>query len=72
MDFVVGLLTTQKGYDAIWVIVDWLTKFAHFLSIKIRYNLDQLAKLYIKEIISRHGVPISIVYDQDPPVTSNF
>ena len=72
MDFVVGLPTTQKGYDPIWVIVDQLTKSAHFLPIKVRYNLDQLAKLYIKEIISRHGVPISIVSERDPRFTSNF
>lgn len=72
MDFVVGLPTTRKGYNAIWVIVDRLTKSAHFLPIGIRYNLDQLAKLYVKEIISRHGVPVSIVSDRDPRFTSNF
>ena len=72
MDFVVGLPPTQKGFDAIWVIVDRLTKSAHFLSIKIRFNLEQLAKLYMKEIVSRHGVPVSIVSDRDPRFTSNF
>ena len=72
MDFVVGLPTTQKGFDAIWVIVDRLTKSAHFLPIKIRFNLDQLAKLYVKEVVSRHGVPVSIVSDRDPRFTSNF
>ena len=72
MDFVVGLPTTQKGHNAIWVIVDRLTKSAHFLPIKITHNLDHLAKLYIHEIISRHGVPVSIVSDRDPRFTSNF
>ena len=52
MDFVVGLPTIRKGYDAIWVIVDRLTKSAHFLPIGVRYNLEQLAKFYVKEIIS--------------------
>ena len=72
MDFVIGLPPTQKGYDAIWVIVDQLTKSAHFLPIRIRYNLEKLAKLYIKEIVSRHGVPVSIVSDRDPRFTSIF
>ena len=72
MDFVVGLPATQKGFDAIWVIVDRLTKSAHFLPIKIKFSLDQLAKLYIKEIVSRHGVPVSIVSDRDPRFTSKF
>ena len=72
MDFVVGLPVTQKGHDAIWVIVDRLTKSAHFLPIKVKFNLDQLARLYIKEVISRHGVPLSIVSDRDPRFTSNF
>lgn len=72
MDFVVGLPTTQRGCDAIWVIVDRLTKSAHFLPIKIRFNLNQLARLYVKEIVSRYGVPLSIVSDRDPQFTSNF
>ena len=48
MDFVTGLPPTQKGYDAIWVIVDRLTKSAHFLPIRIKFNVEKLAKLYIK------------------------
>ena len=72
MDFVTGLPPTQKGFDAIWVIVDRLTKSAHFLPIRIKFNLERLAKLYVKEIVSRHGVPVSIVSDRDPRFTSNF
>lgn len=52
MDFIVGLPTTQKRYDAIWVIVDQLTKSTHFLPIKVKFNLDQLPKLYVKKIRS--------------------
>ena len=72
MDFVVGLPLTKGKYDAIWVIVDRLTKSAHFIPINERYSLEKLANLYIKEIVSRHGVPVSIVSDRDPRFTSRF
>ena len=54
MDFVVGLPLTKGKYDAIWVIVDRLTKSAHFIPINERYSLEKLANLYMKEIVSRH------------------
>ena len=63
MDFVVGLSHTRAGYDAIWVIVDRLTKSAHFLPIRNNFSLDKLAKLYISEIVKLHGIPVSIVSD---------
>ena len=72
MDFIVALPTTTRGHNTIWVIVDRLTKSAHFLPIKETFRMDQLVKLYIKEIISRHGVPVSIVSDRDPRFTSRF
>lgn len=72
MDFVTKLPKTPKGYDAIWVIVDRLTKSAHFLPIKESYRLDRLAKLYIDEIVSLHGVPLSIISDRDSRFTSSF
>ena len=72
MDFVTGLPKTVKGYDGIWVIVDRLTKSAHFLPINKKYSLDKLASLYIKEIIRYHGVPVSIISDRDPRFTSKF
>ncbi|KAL5566874.1 hypothetical protein UlMin_030038 [Ulmus minor] len=72
MDFVVGLPKTTNGYDAMWVIVDRLTKSTHFLPIKITYSLEQLADLYVKEIIRLHGVPISIISDRDSRFTSAF
>ena len=72
MDFVTGLLKSVKGHDAIWVIVDRLTKSSHFLPIKTTFSLDRLAQLYVMEIVRLHGVPVSIVSDRDPRFTSKF
>ena len=72
MDFVMGLPRTQKSHDAVWVIVDRLTKSAHFLPVRMDYSLDRLARLYIDEIVRLHGVPVSIVSDRDPRFTSRF
>ena len=72
MDFVTGLPRTQRKNDAIWVIVDRLTKSAHFLPIRWGCTLDQLAKRYVDEIVRLHGVPLSIVSDIDPRFTSRF
>lgn len=73
MDFVVGLPHTQSGYDSIWVIVDRLTKSAHFIPVMASYiNTGKLAKLFIKEIVRLHGIPTSIVSDRDPKFTSRF
>ncbi|CAL1388171.1 unnamed protein product [Linum trigynum] len=72
MDFVYGLPRTQKKNDAIWVIVDRLTKSAHFIPIRWGCSLEHLAKRYVEEIVRLHGVPISIVSDRDPRFTSRF
>ena len=72
MDFVTGLPRTQRKNDAIWVIVDRLTKSAHFLPIRWGCTLDQLAKRYVDEIVRLHGVPLSIVSNRDPRFTSRF
>ncbi|KAI3773113.1 hypothetical protein L6452_04312 [Arctium lappa] len=72
MDFVTKLPKTLKGHDTIWVIVDRLTKSAHFLAMRETLPMDKLAKLYIDEVISRHGVPLSIVSDRDSRFTSHF
>ncbi|EOY32328.1 Uncharacterized protein TCM_040115 [Theobroma cacao] len=72
MDFVLGLPRTQRGKDAIWVIVDRLTKSAHFLAVHSTYSIEKLAQLYIDEIVRLHGVPVSIVSDRDPRFTSRF
>ena len=72
MDFVTGLPKTQAGHDAVWVIVDRLTKSAHFLPIRVTYSLDRLAQLYIQEVVRLHGVPSTIISDRDPRFTSRF
>ena len=72
MDFVTGLPRTLGRNNAIWVIVDRLTKSAHFLPMKVNFSMDRLASLYIKEIVRMHGVPVSIVSDRDPRFTSRF
>ena len=72
MDFVTGLPRTQRQHDAIWVIVDRLTKSAHFLPINVEDSLEKLAQLYVDEIVRLHGVPVSIVSDRDPRFTSRF
>ncbi|KAJ9567836.1 hypothetical protein OSB04_003802 [Centaurea solstitialis] len=72
MDFVTKLPKTKKGHDSIWVIVDRLTKSAHFLPIRESYSIDRLAQLYVNEIVMRHGVPISIISDRDSRFTSRF
>ncbi|GKD10678.1 putative reverse transcriptase domain-containing protein [Tanacetum coccineum] len=70
MDFVTKLPKTSTGHDAIWVIIDRLTKSAHFIPIRTTDNMETLTRLYIKEIVSRHGVPISIISDRDSHFTS--
>ena len=72
MDFITKLPRTVSGNDAIWVIVDRLTKSAHFLAISETDSLDKLARLYLKEVVSRRGVPISIIFDRDSRFTSHF
>ena len=58
--------------DSIWVIVDRLTKSAHFIPVKVTYNAEKLAKLYISEIVRLHGVPRSIISDRGTQFTSKF
>ncbi|KAD4888602.1 hypothetical protein E3N88_20675 [Mikania micrantha] len=72
MDFITKLPRTSRNHDSIWVIVDRLTKSAHFIPIREDYSMNQLAKLYVNEIVSRHGVPISIIFDRDSRFTSRF
>nr|GEW04015.1 reverse transcriptase domain-containing protein [Tanacetum cinerariifolium] len=70
--FVTILPKTSNGHDTIWVIVDRLTKSAHFIPTRETDNMETLTRLYIKEIVSRHGVPISIISDRDSHFTSRF
>ena len=72
MDFVSGFPLPQRKHDAIWVIVDRLTKSAHILPIRLDYSMDRLADLYVNGIFRLHGIPVSIVSDLDPRFTSRF
>ncbi|GJT78124.1 putative reverse transcriptase domain-containing protein [Tanacetum coccineum] len=72
MDFIIRLPKTKKGHDAIWVIVDRLSKSTHFLPIRETFSIENLARLYVEEIISRHGIPLLIVSDRDRRCASNF
>lgn len=68
----VGLPKNQKEFDAIWVIVDRLTKVAHFLPIRIYYPLDKLSQLCVDDIVRLHGIPVAIISNRDPRFTSRF
>ena len=72
MDFVVGLPKTMGKYDSIWVIVDRLTKSAHFIPVKVTYNAEKLARLYISKVIRLHVVPLTIISDSGTQFTSTF
>ena len=72
MDFVRRLLRTPQSKDSVWVIVDRLMKSAHFLAMRITDLVHALSKLYVKEIVRLHEVPLSIVSDRDPRFTSQF
>ncbi|KAK5785564.1 hypothetical protein PVK06_040160 [Gossypium arboreum] len=72
MDFESGLPVSASKKDAIWVVVDRLTKSAHFIPVRTDFSMDKLAELYVSQIVRLHGVPISIVSDRDPRFTSRF
>ena len=72
MDFVTYFPWTLQGHDAVWVIVDRLKKSAHFLAVQMTFTLKRFYRLYIREIIRLHGVPVSIVSDRDPRFTAHF
>ncbi|WVZ52561.1 hypothetical protein U9M48_003609 [Paspalum notatum var. saurae] len=72
MDFIVGLPRTQKGYNSIWVVVDRLTKVAHFIPVNTTYSGARLAELYISRIVCLHGVPKQIISDRGSQFTSRF
>nr|GEV49500.1 hypothetical protein [Tanacetum cinerariifolium] len=72
MDFIMKLPRTSSGHDIIWVIMDRLSKSAHFLPMREDYKMDRLARLYLNEIVSKHGVPISIILDHDSRFTLRF
>jgi hypothetical protein len=65
MNFIVGLPRTSRGYNSIWVIVDRLTKLAHFISIAMTYRVGQYAELYISHVVRYHGIPKTIISDRE-------
>nr|GFA68232.1 putative reverse transcriptase domain-containing protein [Tanacetum cinerariifolium] len=72
MDFVTKLPKSSQGYDTIWVIVDRLTKSEIFTPIRETDPMDKGARIYLKEVVTRHGIPVSIISDRDPRFASNF
>ena len=72
MDFVTHLPRTLRRHDVVWVIVDRLTKSAHFLAVWMTFTLERFCQLYIQEIVRLHGVPVSIVSDRDPRFTAHI
>ncbi|GKE80611.1 putative reverse transcriptase domain-containing protein, partial [Tanacetum coccineum] len=72
MDFVTKIPRKSSGHDTIWVIMGRLTKSTHFLPMREDYKMDMLARLYLNEIVARHGVPISIISDRDSRFTLRF
>ena len=72
MDFVVGLPRTQKSYDSIWVVVDRLTKSARFIPVKSTYATKDYARIFIDEIVCRHGILLSLISDRGAQFTSMF
>ena len=72
MDFVTHLPWTPQGHDAVWVKVDQLTKSTHFLAVRMTFTLERFCRLYIREIVWLHGVPISIVLDRDSRFTAHY
>ena len=72
IDFVTALPKTSVGHNMIWVIVDRLTKTAHFIPLKMGFTMEKLAQTYVEEIVRLHGVPFTIVSDKDPCFVSCF
>ena len=72
MDFVTHLPRTSYGHDAVWVIMDRLTKSAHFLVVQMTFTFEEFNKLYILEIVQLYGVSVSIISDRDPRFTAQF
>ena len=72
MDFVTHWPWTQQRHDAVWVIVDRLTKSAHFLALRMTFILGEFYRLYIHEIVRLNGVPVSIISNMDPRFTTHF
>ena len=72
MDFMTHLPRSSRGHDVVWVIVDWVTKLANFLAVRIAFTLEEFDRLYIREIFRLHGAPVSIMSDRDPKFIAHF
>ena len=72
MDFVTHLPRTPRRHDAVWVIVDLLTKSTHFLAVRMTFTLEEFCRLYIREIVQLHGVLVSFVSNRGPKFTTHF
>ena len=72
MDFMTHLPRTSRGHDAVWVIVDRLTKLSHFLAVRMTFTLEDFGRLYIQEIVQLHGLSVSIVSDWHPRFMTHF
>ncbi|GJV95823.1 putative reverse transcriptase domain-containing protein [Tanacetum coccineum] len=72
MDFVTKLPKSSQGYDTIWVIVDRLTKSEIFVPMREIGPMEKLARIYLKEVVTRYGIPVSFICDRDPRFASNF
>ena len=72
MDFMTHLSQTSRAHDIVWLILDWITKSAHFLVVRMTFTLEEFGRLYIREIVRLHGVPLSILSDRDPRFTTQF
>ena len=72
MDFITGLSRSRNQYDSIWMIVDRLTKLAHFLPIRNNYSVEVYAKIYIEEIVRLYGAPVSIISYRGTQFLSQF
>ena len=72
MDFVTHLPWTPRKHDVVWVIMDLLTKSAHFLAVRMTFTLEEFCQVYIREIVRLHGVPVSFISDRDLRFTTHF
>ena len=72
MDFIVGLPNTSQKHDSIWVIIDRLTKTAHFLPMHTTYSVKKYAEIYLDQIVRLHGVPKTIISDQGAQFVTCF
>ena len=72
MDIIIGLLMTPQGHDSIWVIVDPLTKSAHFIPVNTAYHAGKYAELYVSQVVRLHGVLRTIILDRGPQFIAHF